>query len=61
MLDGETTQLSSAFKLILAQLWEQLKSLDNCIGMFGKTITESAKSNPICQRLQTIPGVGPTI
>jgi len=61
MLDDETTQLSSAFKLILAQLWEQLKSLDNCIDMFGKTITESAKSNPICQRLQTIPGVGPMI
>jgi transposase len=61
MLDGETTQLSSAFKLILAQLWEQLRSLDNCIEMFGKTITESAKSNPICQRLQTIPGVGPMI
>jgi transposase len=61
MLDDETAQLSNAFKLILAQLREQLKSLDNCIDMFGKTITESAKSNPVCQRLQTIPGVGSMI
>ncbi len=61
MLDDETTQLSNAFKVVLAQLREQLKSLDNCIDTFGKTITESAKSNPICQRLLTIPGVGPMV
>jgi len=61
MLDDETTQLSNAFKVVLAQLREQLKSLDNCIDTFGKTITESAKSNPLCQRLLTIPGVGPMI
>jgi len=61
MLDDETTQLSNVFKVLLAQLQEQLKSLDNCIETFGKTITVSAKSNPICQRLQTIPGVGPMI
>jgi len=61
MLDDETTQLSNVFKVLLAQLQEQLKSLDNCIKTFGKTITISAKSNPICQRLQTIPGVGPMI
>ena len=34
MLDDDTTQLSNAFKVVLAQLQEQLKSLDNCIDTF---------------------------
>lgn len=61
MLDDETTQLSGAFKMILTQLQVQLTSLDDCIDNYGKTIIASAKSNSICQRLQTIPGFGPMI
>jgi transposase len=61
ILDDETTQLSGAFKMILTQLQVQLTSLDDCIDTYDKTITASAKSNPICQRLQTIPGFGPMI
>ena len=61
ILDDETTQLSNVFKVILTQLQTQLTSLDDCIDTYGKTITASAKNNPICQRLQTIPGFGPMI
>ncbi len=61
MLDDETTQLSNAFKVVLAQLREQLKSLDNCIDTFGKLIVETVKTNDICQRVQTIPGFGPMV
>lgn len=61
MLDEETTQLSGAFKVILTQLQKQLNSLDECIDVFGKTITESVKNKAICQRLLTIPGFGPMV
>jgi transposase len=61
LLDDESTKLSGAFKMILTQLQVQLASLDDCIESYGKTITITAKSNPICQRLQTIPGIGPMI
>ncbi len=61
MLDDETTQLSGAFKMILAQLQVQLTSLDDCIDTYDKTIIITVKSNPICQRLQTIPGFGPMV
>lgn len=61
MLDNETTLLSDGFKVILTQLQTQLTSLDDCIDTYDKAITVSAKSNPICQRIQTIPGFGPMI
>lgn len=61
MLDGETILLSDGFKVILSQLQSQLNALDECIQIYDKTITVSTRNNPICQRLQTIPGFGPMI
>ena len=61
MLNDDTTQLSGSFKGILTQLKNQLTSLDECIETYDKAIKVSAKSNPICQRIQTIPGFGPMV
>jgi len=59
--ENEEKRLSSAFKILLAQLSEQLTMLDECIDLYDKQIKVLVKNNPICQRLQSIPGVGPMV
>jgi hypothetical protein len=44
MLDGETTLLSGAFKMILTQLKDQLTSLDDCIDTYGKKLQPQQKA-----------------
>ena len=58
LLDDENKQLSGTFKVVLMQLKEQLISLDNSIATFDQLIIQSVKTNPICQRLLTVPGFG---
>ncbi len=61
LLDDENDYLSGAFKIILRQLAKQLETLDSSIKMFDKLIIQASKSNDICKRLQTIPGIGPMV
>ncbi|MCP3670110.1 MAG: IS110 family transposase, partial [Gammaproteobacteria bacterium] len=61
LLDDENDYLSGAFKIILRQLAKQLETLDPSIEMFDKLIIQASKSNDICKRLQTIPGIGPMV
>ena len=61
LLGDESEQLSGSFKMVLVQLKEQFDSLDSCVATFDKLITQSVKTNPICQRLVTIPGFGPMV
>jgi len=46
---------------MLAQLSQQLTVLDECIDVYDRQIKVLVKNNPICQRLQSIPGVGPMV
>ena len=46
---------------LLAELFEQLVHLDKLTGYYDKRIAAVAKESESCQRLQTIPGVGPMV
>lgn len=59
--EDKEARLSPAFKKILSQLTQQLTALDECIDVYNKQIKVMVKNNPICQRLQSIPGVGPMV
>ena len=61
LLEDKNEAFSSAFKVLLTQLSEQLKSLDESIRLYDKLITQSAKENEICRQIQTIPGFGPIV
>lgn len=57
----QCTELSPLFKHLLFQLTEQLNMLDVSIDVFDNMIKASVKENAVCQRLQSIPGVGPMV
>ncbi|QBG35166.1 IS110 family transposase [Litorilituus sediminis] len=57
----ETSSLSSTFRQVLAQLYSQLVHLDKTIKQYDEHIKKQVASNDACQRLQTIPGVGPIV
>lgn len=58
---SDDTQVSTLLKTILSTLYKQLVVLDENIHQYEATIKQQAKDNEICQRLTTIPGVGPVI
>jgi transposase len=60
-LSAETSQLSESFKQLLTRLKHQFDELDANIDMFNQMIATRAKDNEVCQRLQTIPGIGPMV
>lgn len=55
--DGENG-FSVAFRAMLSELHDQLKTLDDSIKEFDKQITLIANREPACKKLQTLPGVG---
>lgn len=59
-LSPEVDSLSGSFKQILRHL-QQLSELDIHIEAFDKLITVRANENENCQRLQTVPGIGPMV
>jgi transposase len=56
--DGENG-LSAFFRRLLAQSYAQLQSLDAHITFYTQELERQGEQNPVCQRLQTIPGFGP--
>ncbi|MCF2946840.1 IS110 family transposase [Paraglaciecola aquimarina] len=60
-LSDETHQLSESFKQLLTHLKHQLNELDANIETFNQMIATRVKENDVCQRLQTIPGIGPMV
>ncbi|HEY6369859.1 MAG TPA: IS110 family transposase [Candidatus Sulfotelmatobacter sp.] len=56
--DGEL-QLSGSFRVLLAQLQLELEQLAGRIEQMDAVIQQEARENEACQRLTTIPGVGP--
>ena len=52
-------RLSDSFRVLLGQLQLELEQLTARIEQMDAVIQQTAKENEACQRLTTIPGVGP--
>jgi transposase len=59
ILEDAELPLSGSFRLLLAQLKLELEQLSARIDQLDVAILERAKEDEACQRLTTIPGVGP--
>jgi transposase len=59
ILEDATLRLSDSFRVLLAQLQLELEQLAARIEQMDAVIQKTAKENDACQRLMTIPGVGP--
>ena len=58
--DGEA-QLSPRMRALLATLWQEWKHLEEQIELLSTEIGSICDSDPACQRLRQIPGVGPLV
>ena len=59
ILEDAELKLSGAFRVLLAQLKLELEQLAARIEQMDMVIQQEARENESCQRLPTIPGVGP--
>jgi transposase len=59
ILEDAELNLSGAFRVLLAQLQLELGQLAGRIEQMDTVIQQTARENEACQRLTTIPGVGP--
>ena len=59
ILEDAELKLSGAFRVLLAQLKLELEQLAARIEQMDMVIQQQARENESCQRLTTIPGVGP--
>jgi transposase len=59
ILEDAELKLSGAFRVLLAQLQLELEQLAARIEQMDTVIQQEARENESCQRLTTIPGVGP--
>ncbi len=46
---------------LFAELYEEFKQVDERVKSYGKQIEQQAKDDENCQRLMSIPGIGPMI
>ena len=59
ILADATSKLSDSFRVLLAQLKIELDQLTARIEEMDVVMQQTAKENEACQRLTTIPGIGP--
>jgi transposase len=59
ILEDAELPLSGSFRLLLAQVKLELEQLTARIEQLDVVILQRAKEDEVCQRLTTIPGVGP--
>jgi len=57
----ELSVISTTLRQVLRLLYEQLVLLDNSIDCYNEQIKKQVSDNEICQRLQSIPGIGPLV
>jgi len=60
LADGEN-DLSPLFRELLAEMYEQVRALDERIAHNDARLTTMAANDEACRRLQSIPGVGPMV
>jgi transposase len=59
ILEDAELNLSGSFRVLLAQLKTELDQLTACIEEIDAVIQQRAREDEACQRLTTIPGIGP--
>jgi transposase len=59
ILADATVRISESFRVLLTQLKLELDALAKRIGEMDRVMEETVRENEDCQRLTTIPGIGP--
>jgi len=60
-LEDAENGLTSRFRRLLSDLWDDLKTLDQRVAELDHEINIVAQNNPIAKRLQQLRGVGPMV
>jgi transposase len=58
-LEAEQTKLTPLGQELFHKLFEEFGRLDKEVAYYQEKLEALAHSHPVCQRLQTIPGIGP--
>ena len=61
ILEDAERNISPRMRLLLTQVWQEWKQLEIEIAAASDEIERIASEDPACQRLRTIPGVGPLV
>ena len=61
ILEDADNGLSMATREVVSELREELVHVDERVGWYDERIAALAKDSEPCQRLQTIPGIGPLV
>jgi transposase len=61
LLEDAENGLTEAFRELLLELTEELRHLDDRVAGYDARIFDVARNSEVCQRLQTIPGIGPVV
>jgi transposase len=59
LLESETNQLLPKTKIIFQDLYDDLKQLTAKVDQFDQRIEQLAKEDSCCQKIRTLPGIGP--
>jgi transposase len=58
-LEVERDKLTSLSLELFSQLYEEFCAVDKRLAFYNEKIAAIAAAHPVCQRLETIPGIGP--
>jgi transposase len=58
-LEAGEAQLTPCSRELFRQLYEEFLALDQRLASYDEQLTAMGRAHPECQRLQTIPGIGP--
>jgi transposase len=58
-LQEEEAKLTTMSAELFWQLYDEFRALEKRIGYYDEKLTAMGQAHPACQRLQTIPGIGP--
>lgn len=61
LLEDADNGLSGLFRELLAQLYEQVRGLDELLGDYDRRLAQLARSDEACQRLDELPGFGAVV
>lgn len=59
LLDADNVSLTDKMKNVLQCLYDDLKQLNETIGLHTKTLEKLGEEDEYCKRISTLPGVGP--
>jgi transposase len=61
LLEDAENGLSTFFRRLLAEGYQQLRALDEHIATYDTEVVQHSRQDDACQRLRTIPGFGPIV